>query len=725
MPFKKINLKSTYNSEEDSILKDFYIPVLEQAVSYNRAVGFFSATMLTYAAQGLSKFASNQGKMRLIIGHQVDDDEFEAIKNGENLKETYEKLNIEFGKIINNVSSDVFTCRLELLSWLVATNRLKIKFAIRRKGMYHEKIGILKDEEGNKIVFQGSANESKMALLPDFNFESISVYPSWKEDVYKDYGLSYETRFERLWNNKSQQTVVVDIPSDIYIKLASIYKPVAPPSATLELELFDELISNNKKGSLFPQLPKILGSSTYQLKDHQKAALASWKVSDFNGIFALATGAGKTITALHAATQLANHKKHLALVVAVPYQNLADQWCEVMELFSITAIRCYMSKSNWQLELSTAISDFNLNQTKPFLAIVVVNRTLSGETFQKEIQRIKPDNLLFVGDECHHHSSNNILKKLPDARFRIGLSATPWSSKEEEKKVVLTGYYGGIVAEYSIADALEDGVLTPYQYFIHSFYLTDEETEEYQQLSTEIGKMIAIRENGGSINDSVLTNLFMKRARLIGSADNKFEKLSEILKKSKIEKHTLFYCGDGSVVEERSDKELDGLAVRDIKRVASILHQQGWKSSKFTADESLKERRNIIDNFKLGFIDAMVSIRVLDEGIDIPVCKQAFLLASSRNERQFIQRRGRILRKSVGKEFSVIHDFIVLPSEGVYLDDSLKSLVNSELDRVYEFAHVAMNKKELYEIASDIAGAYSIDWLEKVYKDDKGELSEY
>ena len=194
--------------------------------------------------------------------------------------------------------------------------------------------------------------------------------------------------------------------------------------------------------------------------------------------------------------------------------------------------------------------------------------------------------------------------------------------------------------------------------------------------------------------------------------------------KSKIEKHTLFYCGDGSVVEESSGTELDDLAVRDIKRVASILHKQGWKSSKFTADESLKERRNIIDNFKLGFIDAMVSIRVLDEGIDIPVCKQAFLLASSRNERQFIQRRGRILRKSVGKEFSIIHDFIVLPSEGIYLDDSLKSLVNSELDRVYEFSHVAMNKKELYEAAAEIADTYGIDWLEKVYKDDKGEMSE-
>jgi superfamily II DNA or RNA helicase len=716
MSFNKISLKSTYNSEEDSIINDFYIPNLGEAVAYDRAVGFFSASMLTYAAQGLSKFASNNGEMRLIIGHQVDDDEFEAIKKGERLKETYQSLNIEFEKVINDVSSDIFNCRLELLSWLVSTNRLKIKFAIRRKGMYHEKIGILKDEEGNKIVFQGSANESQMALLPDFNFESISVYPSWEELIYERYGASYEARFERLWNNNAKETVVVDVPSEIYAQLCRVYQKLIPPPENIEQILFDELSTGKKKNSFLPALPKVLGILEYQLKDHQKKALSNWKSNDFNGIFALATGAGKTITALHAATQLANYQKHLALVVAVPYQNLADQWCEVMELFSITAIRCYMSKANWQTDLSTAISDFNLNQTKPFIAIVVVNRTLTSEVFQKEIQRIKLDKMLFVGDECHHHASKNIIKNLPEAKFRIGLSATPWSSKEEDKEKTLKSYYGDIVAEYSIADALSDNVLTPYHYFIHPFYLTPDETEAYQQLSVEIGKLIAIREQGGSINEQMLTALYMKRARLIGSAENKFSALDKYLKNVDIDKHTLFYCGDGAVIDERTTEALDTLSVRDIEQVAAILQKYGWKSSRFTADESLKERRRIIDNFKNGFIDAMVSIRVLDEGIDIPVCKQAFLLASSRNERQFIQRRGRILRKSSGKEFSIIHDFIVLPSDSMGIDDSLKNLVDSELDRLVEFAHVSINKLEIYAKSKEIASFYNIDWLTKIYE---------
>lgn len=715
MSLTEIELKPTYNSEEDSLLDDFYIPALGSAISYDRAVGFFSASMLTYAAQGLSKFVSNLGQMRLIIGHQVDEEEYEAIKKGENLKELYQSLNLGLEKIINDVSSEIFICRLELLSWLVSTNRLKIKFAIRRKGMYHEKIGILKDEHGNKVVFQGSANESQMALLPDFNFESISVYPSWEEGIYKKYGASYEARFQRLWNNDAKETVVVDVPSEIYTRLSNFYQKITPPPQNIEKTLFDELAIEKKSFSLLPILPTILGTSSYQLKEHQKNALTNWKSNDFNGIFALATGAGKTITALHAATTLANYQQHLALIVAVPYQNLADQWCEVMELFSITAIRCYMSKNRWQTELNTAISDFNLNRTKPFIAIVVVNRTLSTETFQNEIKRINPNKLLFVGDECHHHASKNIVTNLPNAIYRIGLSATPWSSKEEDKERILKSYYGEIVAKYTIEDALKDDVLTPYHYFIHIFYLTPDETETYQQISTEIGKLIAIKENHGHINEQLLTALYMRRSRLIGSADNKFIMLDKLLNKLAIDKHTLFYCGDGSVIEEKSEDDNDDFTIRDIERVATILYNHGWKSSRFTADESLKERRSIIDNFKNGFIDAMVSIRVLDEGIDIPVCKQAFLLASSRNQRQFIQRRGRILRKSPGKYCSIIHDFIVLPSESIAIDDSLKNLIDGELDRLIEFAHVATNKSEIYAEGKSLANHYSIDWLSKIY----------
>lgn len=713
MAFNKEYLKPTYNSEDDSIISDFYIPYLEKSITYDRAVGFFSATMLVYAAQGLSKFIHNGGVMRLILGHQVELDEFEAIQNGEKLKEIYDRLNVDLDSIINNVSTEIFTCRLEMLSWLVSTNRLKIKFAIRQKGMYHEKIGILQDSVGNKIVFQGSANESQMALLPNFNFESISTYPSWEVSIYEKYGITYEKRFEKLWNNEVLDTVVVDVPSETYCLISNFYKEVTAPYENIE-----EIISGKLKSEILntfseiPKLPQIIGVTEYKLKEHQKKALENWKSSEFNGIFALATGAGKTITALHGVTKLAEVQKHLALIIAVPYQNLADQWSEVMEMFSIKAIRCYMSKNNWQIELNTAISDFNLNQSKRFLAIIVVNKTLTSNDFQKQLKLINLKNIIFIGDECHHHGNKNIIKFLPNAKYRIGLSATPWSKKEEEREIILKSYYGDIVAEYSMKDALNDNILTPYLYFPHLFYLTEQETDDYQHLSSEIGKLIAIREQGGNIDEKILTSLYMKRARLIGSAENKFIELENILKSTEIEKHTLFYCGDGSVVDEKTE-ETDIFYIRDIEKVSAILHRNGWKSSRFTADESLNERRKIIENFKNGFIDAMVSIRVLDEGIDIPVCKQAFILASSRNERQFIQRRGRILRKSPSKSHAIIHDFIALPSSLVQIDESLRSLVENELDRFVEFSNIAINKQEIDDIGEKISENYKIDWLIK------------
>jgi len=719
MGFKKSKLKATYNSEDDSLLSDFYMPFLADAISYDRAVGFFSASMLTYASQGLSKFLSNNGKMRLIVGYQIDPDEFEAIQRGDLQKEINTRLHSDFYEVINEASSELFNCRLELLCWLIANGRLKIKFALCRKGMgmYHEKIGIFKDAEGDEIVFQGSANESKNALLPDFNFESISVYPSWKKEIFESYGLTYVNRFDRLWGNNSKKAFVIDIPSDLYVALAKKFPAIKlPPTANDEMLLADEFLRGDSNLTFLPKLPEELNGIEYRLKGHQKNALEKWSANGFNGIFALATGAGKTITALHAATKLFDYQSQLVVVVSVPYQNLADQWCSVMSLFSMEPIRCYMSKVKWQVELNNAITDFNLKKMKPFLAIVVVNNTLQSSAFQEELSRIDINKLLFVGDECHHHSSNKVVRKLPQAKYRIGLSATPWSLKEKEKQEIIKSYYSDIIYDYSIADALEDNVLTPYHYFIHPIHLTNEETENYQDISREAAKLEAIKIQGGQIEEKVLKMLYMKRARIIGSANNKFEKLDGLLGKLKKENHTLFYCGDGSVIEEYDDQDnQSNITRRDIERVATLLNKHGWKSSRFTASEALNERRRIIKNFVDEHIEAMVAIRVLDEGIDIPVCKQAFLLASSRNERQFIQRRGRILRKYTGKDLSVIHDFIVLPSEEINCDDVLLSLVSSEMDRVFEFSHVAANKDSAFTNAEQLSDKYGLDWLGIVY----------
>ena len=709
MGFNRDSIRPNYSTEESSLLSDFYIPSLSKSVRYDRAVGYFSPAMLTYALQGLDGFVRSNGKMRLVIGEEVSDDEYEAIKEGIGLQEAHDRIEKKWDDLIEYSSSELLQHRLDLLSWLVANKHIEIKFAIRRVGMYHEKMGIMHDANDDCLVFQGSANETKFALLPDFNFESISVYPSWKKEVFEDYAVPYIKRFEALWGNRSSSTIVVDVPSVLYDRIRGHYTKSAPPQA-IEKELYDSLL-NVPVAGLEPELPRVIGGHKYKLRDHQKKALEEWKANDFRGIMALATGAGKTITAIHAAVQISKVGGKLAVVVAVPYQVLADQWCEVFGLFNIKPVKCYRSSAIWRPKLENEIANFRLLEKKNFLAVVVVNATLKKDIFLNLMNKVESNQLYFIGDECHHHASEKTISMLPDARFRMGLSATPWSSNETEKELLLSQYYGGIVASYTIDQAIADEVLTGYRYHLHKVYMNDEEIEEYAEITEKINTMVAIKERGGAINNDVLTMLFMKRARLLGSLEDKFKKITEILQSRSIGSHTLFYCGDGSVeMEDGNETEDTDSSLRDVERIALILHKRGWKTSRFTAEETQSQRTAILNNFKSKTIDAIVAIRVLDEGFDVPACREAFLLASSRNERQFIQRRGRILRKSPGKAEASIHDFIVLPAGikgGIYT-----GLVEKELARAGEFVRVAENREDTEMQVREIANEYMVDFDE-------------
>lgn len=705
MSLKELGLQSVYSSEKDSLLHDFYIPALGQAVCYDRAVGYFSASTLSYAAQGLSAFIERRGRIRLLIGDPLDVEEYEAIIRGVNLKDLHRRLNTKIELVLNNVDHPLFKNRLELLSWLVAAEQLEIRIALTVRGLYHDKIGVFTDELGDKIVFQGSANETSAALLPDFNYETIAVYPSWKTEIFQEYGEPQADRFERLWNGQAPKLRTIPLPSRSYEMLRN-YHHRNTMIEPLEVREPHQSVQGMDYYDPYPKLPTKLAGSRYQLLTHQLDALTAWKARDFRGILALATGAGKTITALHGAVKLAaehyRNGRNFVLIVSVPYQVLADQWCDVMRGFNMEPIRCYRSRDLWHLPLNDAVSQAYLNKKPRFLCAVVVNNTLVRDEFQAVIQRVNVHDMMFIGDECHHHASPSIQQKLPIARYRLGLSATPWSTNEAQRKEGLRDYYGGIAATYSLGSALKDDVLVPYEYLCHQIRLSGEESDIYQSLSEDIGRLYAIKEQGGPVNEDHLDALRGRRARLLGSAEAKFTKLEELVSSSTVNKHTLFYCGDGSIEVDSSDR-----AMRDVERCATVVGGAGWKTSRFTAEESHSERGRIMENFRFGFIDGVVAIRVLDEGFDMPACRQAFLLASSSNERQFIQRRGRILRKAPGKSFATIHDFLILPQRGSR-SDTWTALVKQELMRCIEFARYANNGEDAWAEIKDAGEYYGI-----------------
>jgi superfamily II DNA or RNA helicase len=710
MAFDRDKIKNNYSTDKDNVLKDFYIPVLSEATSYDRAVGYFTTSGLLTFLRGIGGLVNNNGKMRLVIGDSLTGDEYTALKNSSDRNLIFSKLDEQWDDFLNKEQSELNKYRLDIFSWLCNRGFLEVKYAFRRKGLFHKKIGIVRNND-ETVVFAGSNNETESALIsnsenPDGNSEEFDVYASWKEGSFEDYGRGKIESFERVWKNKEINTITIDLPSEHYEKIKNIYINRDAPRSDVELrqsELFDELFINKES------------EEPFKLREHQKSALRNWKQSQYKGILALATGAGKTITAIHS-LELISKEIPLVSVISVPYQVLADQWCDVLSAYNVSPIRCYRSSSGWHSELITQIDNFNLGILNK-VVVVVVNATLRATKFQEQLAKIRKNNLFIITDECHHHANKSILQKLPEARFILGLSATPWSETNIESKELLQSYYGDIVARYTLDNALSDGILCKYDYYIHEVTMSDEEEDLYEGLSAQIDKLYARKMNQGLSKDEndILKFKILKRARQLDSINDKFIKLEEILINKKPSPYKLFYCGSGgSDLEVLDDEKESSKAIKSIDRITQILGNKGWKVSKFTSLESQAERNDTLEAFKNMKINAIAAIRVLDEGFDIPMCNEAYITASSRNERQFIQRRGRVLRTSEGKDKAVIHDFVILPSN---TGAPFKKLIENELRRVVEFARSSNNSFELRKIIDKITERYEIDkdFVEELY----------
>lgn len=686
-----------YDTDYDDIIKDFYNKALPLAKIYKRAVGYFSASSLMLAAQGLFQFINNDGKMQLIIGSPLSREEFDAID--ENKKNSFlsqccaETLN----RIYYECTSKVLKAGIELLSYLVYNGNLEIKFALKSNGMYHEKIGVLISEDGRKISFGGSANETGSALSGDVNSESIMVFSDVDTDIYAKYGIQIEQKFDSLWNNNVKSIKVISATPD-FISSIKDY------SNGKDLNYFNDLFAKidtsltstaaiDLEDCLEPKIPDYFNGQPYSLKKHQEKAIKEWQHNAFKGIFTMATGAGKTVTALHAATKLFQRmNSSLFFIVAVPYQALAEQWRKEMARYNIFPLICGFSKNNWNFQLKKIIASTTLSENKKFNAIIVINATLKSEDFQFELNKINLNGMLFICDECHHHGSFKMNGIVPEAKFKIGLSATPWEDYYSDSAIFLRNIYGQPIAKYDLEDALKDDVLCPYKYKTIYCEMDEEEVEIYLNISKLISALEAKREKGIGIDEAQLLHLLLRRTRMLGNIKSKYSKLDKMLKNEGVKSKSLFYCGEGSDVSEEMNEEHGVTQV--IDKVTRILAKYGYKNARFTSEQTNSQREEYLEAFKNGTLDSLVAKRVLDEGIDIPDCRYAFILASANSTRQYIQRRGRILRKSNGKEFAVIYDFIVSPPRNRN-SQALDSLIKREESRIHEFSRLAIETEIL------------------------------
>jgi superfamily II DNA or RNA helicase len=687
MSLKNLNLKRKYRTISQNIIDSFFLPALIETKYYYRAVAYFSSSSLAYLSLGFCEIAKKRGKIKLIISADIADEDIDAIAKGyegERSDKYYEVINtINRSNILPK--SEFEKERFSLLSNLIEDGLLEIQVAFTKsgKGIFHEKLGIFVDEEANYIAFGGSLNETSAAFSK--NLETIYTFNSWTEaenDVAKE---SLED-FNKMWNNTDESVVIHEFKDLIYSELKKFKNYISEPYE-LDNEIYNKL-----------KLLKEKSDAKDKLRDYQKSAIESLEKNNFNGIFEMATGTGKTFTALGASKRILEVKKIKINLIVVPFLHLSSQWASEIEKNGDSLVECHSQNQGWQEILKGNLFSQSVNDNLEPFYIIVTNNTFKTEKFKKLIEDYFSKIFLIV-DEAHNFGSEQLIDSLDyKFKYRLALTATIERPNIDETERILE-FFRGARFVFTLKDALnyDPPMLTSYYYYPVITKLTNYELEEYYELSKKINKLGYLRKEGKKSN--LLNLLLIKRARLVASSTDKLEKLFIEMEKHKNKNSILVYSGATQVTDSGYLEEVTNeLELKTIDYINARLQSMGMTSAKFVAEVKNSDRKKIIESFKNEEYQALVAIRCLDEGVDIPSIKTAFIIASSTNPKEFIQRRGRLLRLHKGKKYAEIFDFISLPrypsdirpfeEEKLKLD---KHLVEKELVRINEFSSLAIN----------------------------------
>lgn len=682
MSLRELTPRICYRSGAGNVVDDFYVPCMERSILYRRAVGYFTSSALSLAARGAAQLIKSGGRIQLVTSPRLQESDVEAIERGyaSRGQRIRQVLEVELDALSNELERE----RLSALAWLISVGSLEIKLALRVdpftrrlvRGIYHEKIGVFEDAEGNLISFTGSQNETEGGFVD--NFESIDVYWSWEDPHGR--ARSKAMDFDALWNGtKANSGLEVLDFTDVAKELLQKYTPASPPDVDPE-----QLAARLPRARALskPSLPTDLDLRLYQID-----AIRNWVAAQGKGILQMATGTGKTVTALAAAVKLSEQLGLKALIVICPYRHLVQQWGREAEKFGFAPLLAFESINRWTEALTMQLNELSTG-TRAFLTVITTNSTFSSQAFQSRL-RYFPRTTMVVGDEVHNLGAETLAGSLPESiGLRLGLSATPERWFDPEGTARLFEYFGKVIEpRLTLKQALELKALVPYRYVPILVELDDDERDRYLELSTKLAKL-------WNVNDPELSSakyLLLERSRLVASARNKLVALRSLAQSSlKDLSHFLVYCGDGTV-----ESDIDAGVTRQVDEALRILgNELGMRVSRYTSDEDLDEREALRIQIDTGTLQGLVAIRCLDEGVDIPSVETAVILASSSNPRQFIQRRGRVLRRSPGKESATVYDMVVVPPTEAVVSESERTLFRKELIRFVEFADLAINSGE-------------------------------
>jgi len=713
--FANLKIGRSYKTNKHDIVREFYVPALTTSVMYKRAVGFFSSTALIDLSKGLSGLIKNGGKIRFIVSPLLSSEDIDAIKQG------YDARKIVDGALEREFTDPVTDSDKERLNWLaqlIATGCMEIKVAFtpphKATGMYHEKIGIIYDERGERLAFTGSLNETINAFHN--NYESIVVFSSL-DPLDKLRVEDLERDFDALWAGKEKNISVLEFPEALKKKLLKYRKNQQNLDLDMQ-ECFDDdsIDEAPPEEEGVPCLPR-----GFKLHDYQEDAINEWARQGYCGIFDMATGTGKTYTGLGAVTRLYNDVQKLAIIIVCPYQHLVEQWVEDIVKFNMRPVIGYSAsvQKDWKNRLKNEIIDFKLDIINTF-CFITTNATFASPYVQNEMCKLGKHTLLLI-DEAHNFGAQHLSQTL-DSRYqyRLALSATLERHEDAEGTQKLYSFFGKKCIEYGLDRAIKEEKLTPYYYFPKVVYLTEEELDKYRELSKKIVKHCHKDGSGRMKISETGKQLLIERARIVAGASNKLVLLRELMQAHVHDTHMLVYCGATRYFNSDNDtSEIDTDGERQIVAVSKMLgHELGMKVTHFTSSENAAEREAIKRQFAAADpYQAIVAIKCLDEGVNIPSISTAFILASSTNPKEYIQRRGRVLRKAPNKPFATIYDFVTLPRpfDCVSLDSNTSqeglSLVKKEIRRMLEFGEISLNPSEANMLVEELSELYGLDLL--------------
>lgn len=681
MALTDLVLQDAYDTgnRAEKVVSEFYIPVLQEAVLYRRLTGYFSSQVLALAARGIAGLIQNGGKMQLITSPVVSEQDFIALTN-ESTKEIQDFVNRQFEiamKDINDLASTIAYDHIRALGWMLREGLLEIRVLVPSTinsgaGIFHSKVGVIEDKFGNQISFSGSVNETGMGWSQ--NIEEFKVFKSWDEGSKKFLGHDVQT-FEKYWSHATETGFeAVPLPQKSVERLISI-----APAEVAELNL--------------TYAPKNISKKP---RAYQVEAIRAWEKANHVGILEMATGTGKTFTARQCVDKWKESKVNSIILVTAPTQTVASQWQEV--LHDLDPITTFGSKP-WRESIRNLASKTKLGLID-HLVVIAIQNTACSDDFVSAFTELMyfTENRLMIADEMHGLGAAVFRKALnPGIQSRLGLTATPNRWFDDAGTAHLNDYFGGVVYSFGLHEALtwkdpDTGLtpLCPYNYFPKFIDLNESEMDEYLELTRQI--IWQSNKSSDPDSDERIRRLQDERARVLKKAHGKLGSLQEILGEIGNPTGCLIYCSDREQINEAIE-----LVSRKKITYRTFTGEEGTSPKKEYDGKS--ERDWILESFESGEIQVLIAMKCLDEGVDIPSARLGIIMASTTNPREFIQRRGRLLRRAPGKEFAQIYDMIVAPIfPSADNSEELKSarrIMEKELKRSDEFAKDALNSTSI------------------------------